>query len=282
MKFDALSLAALILYASASVSAVGGLVGRSALARRLACLTGVGGFAVQTLSLVLGSHGALPGGLSLGAYLELSAWFLLLCGILGRLKFKLEAPLLFAALAAFLLTAAAHPYLHRQVVLPAELSGPFYALHIGALFLSLSLTALAFGAALLFVYMQGKIKGKKRLTGFRQDFPALAVLDKINAVCVPAGFLLYTVGIATGFIWAASVWGRSFSGDPKELVSLVIWIGYAVLFHQRTVRGRQGRMPAVFMIGLFALCLFSIVVVNALLPTHHAFLPPQTLPGAGN
>jgi len=229
---------------------------------------------LQTFAFLMGSHAALPGGLSLGAYLQLLAWFLLLCGMLGWWKFKLEAPLLFAAPLAFLLAAVAHPFLHRQIVLPTQLSGHFYALHIGALFLSLAFIALALGAGLLFLYMHRKIKSKERLVGFQKDFPALSILDKINALCVTIGFPLYTIGIGAGFVWSASVWGKTFSGDPKEITSLLVWLGFAVLFHQRLLRGWQGRKPALFVIGLFALCVFSIVVVNTFLSTHHAFLPP--------
>ncbi|MDR2695716.1 MAG: cytochrome c biogenesis protein, partial [Deltaproteobacteria bacterium] len=205
--FDQLALAVLAVYALASLCGFAGLVGRVARLRRAACFAAVGGFALQTLAFVLGSHTALPGGLSLGAYLQLLAWFLLLCGMLGWGKFKLEAPLLFAAPPAFLLAAIAWPCLHRQVVLPAKLSGYFYALHIGALFLSLAIIALSLGAGLLFLHMHRKIKAKERLVGFQKDFPALSILDKINAVCVAAGFPLYTIGIGAGFVWSGAVWG---------------------------------------------------------------------------
>ena len=275
--FDQLALAVLVVYALASMCGFAGLVARAARLRRAASFMAVGGFLLQTCAFIMGSHAALPGGLSLGAYLQLLAWFLVLCGMLGWGKFKLEEPLLFAVPLAFLLVATAYPYLHRQIVLPAPLSGYFYALHIGALFLSLAIIALALGAGLLFLYMHRKIKAKERLMGFQKDFPALSILDKINALCVMIGFPLYTIGIGTGFVWSGSVWGKTLSGDPKEIISLLIWLGFAMLFHQRLLRGWQGRKPALFAIGLFALCLFSIVVVNMFLPTQHAFLPPNTL-----
>ncbi|MCL2124294.1 MAG: cytochrome c biogenesis protein CcsA [Desulfovibrionaceae bacterium] len=271
--FDQLALGVPAVYALASVCGFAGLVCRVAWLRRAACFAAVGGFALQTLAFMLGSHAALPGGLSLGAYLQLLAWFLLLCGMLGWWKLQLEAPLLFAAPSAFLLAAIACPFLYRQLVLPAQLSGYFYALHIGALFLSLAMIALALGAGLLFLYMHRKIKAKERLVGFRRDFPALSMLDKINALCVAVGFPLYTIGIGAGFVWSGFVWGTSFSGDPKEIISLFTWLGFAVLFRQRLLRGWQGRKPALFAIGLFTLCVFSIVVVNIFLPTHHAFVP---------
>jgi len=271
--FEELAFAVLAVYALASLCAFVGLVGRVAWLRRVACLAALGGFGLQTFDFLMGSHAALPGGLSLGAYLQLLAWFLLLCGMLGWWKLRLDVPLLFAAPPAFLLAAIACPLLHRQLVLPAALSGYFYALHIGALFLSLALIALALAAGLLFLYIHHKIKAKERLVGFQRDFPALSMLDKINALCVAGGFPLYTLGIGTGFVWSGIVWGTSFSGDPKEIISLLTWLGFAVLFHQRQMCGWQGRKPALFAIALFTLCVFSMVVVNIFLPTHHAFVP---------
>jgi ABC-type transport system involved in cytochrome c biogenesis permease subunit len=270
--FDRLALLVLGLCALAGLCGLAGLVRRSAALRRAGCFTAAVAFAAQTVSFVLGSHAALPGGLSLGAYLQISAWFLLLCGMLAGWKFKMEEALLFAALSAFLLNASAHPLLYRQIVLPTGLSAAFYALHIGALFLSLSVIALAFAAGTLFLYLHRKIKTKERLTGFRQDLPALAVLDGFNAFCVLAGFPLYTLGLGAGLVWAGSIWGKSFSCDPKEIVSFLIWGAFALLFRQRALRVWQGRKPALFVIGLFALCVFSMVVVNIFLPTHHAFL----------
>ena len=273
--FEPFALVALLLYALAALVGLGGLLARSSVLRRTACLVMLGAFMLQTLSFALGSHSALPGGLSLGAYLQLLAWFLALCGLFVWWKFRLEVPLLFAAPLAFLLTVMAQPWLDRQIVLPAELSGTFYALHIGALFLSLGIMALAAGAGALFLYVQRKIKSKTRLVGFQKDFPALGILDKINALCVLVGFPAYSLGLAAGFIWSGAVWGRSFSADPKELVSLLVWLCLAWLFHQRLLRGWQGRKPALCAVALFALCVFSIVVVNNFLPTHHAFLPQQ-------
>lgn len=71
----------------------------------------VAGFLCQTGMLVLGFHRALPGGLSLGAYLQLMAWFVVLCGIAAWGKLKQEVPLVFAAPLGLMLFAMSAPYL---------------------------------------------------------------------------------------------------------------------------------------------------------------------------
>lgn len=275
ISFDQATAASMLLYALATLGGITGMVIRSALLRRLACAAAVLAFSLQTFTLLMGMHASQPGGLSWGAYLQMLAWFLVLCGIGGWWKLRMEAPLIFASPLALVLFLLSWRYLHSQVRLPESVSGSFYALHIGSLFLSLGLMALAFGAGVLFLYLEKKIKAKSPLVGFCRDFPALAILDKVNAMTTLTGFPLYTVGMLAGFVWAGSAWGSMVSGDPKEIISVVVWLLYALLFHMRLAQGRRGRKPALLAIWLFALCVFSILVVNSFMNTHHAFIKRQ-------
>jgi ABC-type transport system involved in cytochrome c biogenesis permease subunit len=85
------------------------------------------------------------------------------------------------------------------------------------------------------------------------------------------GFPLYTIGILSGFIWAAFTWKRMFSWDPKEVVSLIIWLVFAYLFHQRLAIGWNGRKPAKTAIWLFVVVIASMLFINFFVPTHHRF-----------
>lgn len=266
------TLATLILYALASIAGITGMVARSVLWRRLGCWLALAGFICQTLMLALGFHKTLPGGLSLGAYLQMLAWFVLLCGLAVWVKMRQETALLFAAPLGLMLFAMSAPYLSAIVHVPSSLKAPFYALHIGALFLSLGLMALSFAAGALFLFLEGRIKSKQRMKGFWQDMPALSILDKINAFTTLTAFPLYTLGIVAGLIWAKPVFGATVTGDPKEVISIVVWLLFAVLFHNRLANGWKGRKPARLAVFIFLLCLFSIIVVNTFMVTHHAFI----------
>ena len=265
----ALTLAA---YALAGAVGLGGMLSRRASLRRAACWLAVAAFACQTLLLALGAHAGHPEGLTLGAYLQMLAWFVLLCGIGLWARFRQEAPLIFAALLGFILFLMSTPWLEDAVPLPPSLRGPFFALHIGALFLSLGLLALAFAAGALFLFLERRIKSKQRMGGIWQDMPALAILDKINAICALTAFPLYTLGIVAGLFWARPVFGGTLTGDPKEVVSLLVWLLLAVLFHNRLANGWKGRKPARLAVFIFLLSVFSLVVVNVFMETQHAFL----------
>ena len=271
-SFELLAGFILPLYGLASVSGIAGIVARKRLLRQGGALLAVCGFAAQTVSLLGGSHALLPQGLSWGAYLQLMAWFLVLCGLLGWWRMKTPTPAIFAAPLALIFFCMALPYQQQAIVLPPQLSAPFYALHIGSLFLCLGLMALAFGAGMLFVLLEKRLKRKSLVKGFLQDMPALSVLDRINAAAVATGFPLYTLGIVSGYLWAKPVFGTTVSGDPKEILSVIIWGLYAVLFHNRLICGWKGRKPALFIIAIFALSVFSVLFINVFLTTHHSII----------
>ncbi len=259
-------------YAFATLCGIVGIVLRQRWLRIVACMGAYAGFLLQTYDMARGSHGLLPGGLSWGAYLQILAWFMLICSFVGQWKTKHSTPLLFMTPLALMLFLFSMRLSQAQISLPENLSSTFYALHIGSLYLSLALMTLAFAAGIMFIHTERLIKTKEPLTGFRKDFPALAILDKINAWCVIFGFPLFTIGITSGLIWAESAWGQSVSGDPKELLSFIIWGIFAWLFYMRTVQSRGGRKPAFLALWLFGLSAFSILVVNTFMNTHHSFI----------
>ncbi|MDO5483354.1 MAG: cytochrome c biogenesis protein CcsA [Desulfovibrionaceae bacterium] len=266
------TLLTLALYALATGCGVLGTALRIPFWRKTGCWLALAAFVAQTVLLATGFHKSLSGGLSLGAYLQMLAWFVTLCGLAVWLKMRQEAAAIFAAPLALLLFAMSAPYLGALVRVPDSLKAPFYTLHIGALFLSLGLLALAFAASTLFLFLEGRIKSKQRMEGFWQDMPALSILDRVNAITVLAGFPLYTIGLAAGLIWARPVYGAAISGDPKEVITIVIWILFAWLFHNRLTNAWKGRKPARLVVFIFMLSLFSIIVVNTFMDTHHAFI----------
>ena len=158
-----------------------------------------------------------------------------------------------------------------QTALPRA-TGNFFTLHVGCVFLALACMTLSCGAGMLFLIQERSLKSKAPPTGFYRDLPALSGLDRLNGLSSLFGFPLYSLGLLFGMVSARLAWGTLLSGDPKELISLLIWGLYACLFHQRLAGGWRGRKPALLGIAVFAAALFSLCVVNTLMPTHHSFL----------
>ncbi|MDR3320051.1 MAG: cytochrome c biogenesis protein [Desulfovibrio sp.] len=262
----------LVLFGTASFCGIAWVRTRSVFLRRLGIWLTVLAFASQTLMLLLGFHKTMPDGLSAGAYIQLLAWFVMLGGIVVWRGVRQATPLLCSVPLCLALFAVSLPCLDAVVTLPASVQNSFYALHIGALFSSLGLLSIAFFAGLIFLFLEGRIKNKQHMPGFWQDMPAIFLLDKINAFAVLTAFPLYTLGIISGMAWAEPVFGTSVTGDPKEVMSIVIWLVFGVLFHYRLIMEWKGRKPARWAVCIFLLCLFSFVVINTIMNTHHTFI----------
>ncbi len=265
----------LALYAFAGVAGMLGMILKRPGIRLTAACVATVGFILQTVILFMGFHGQTAGGLSIGAYLQMLAWFLMLCGIGLWIVVRQEVPLLFGAMLSLLLYGLSARSLATVVSVPDGLHAPFYALHIGALYTALALVAISFAAGILFLYLDRRIKTRKPVPSFIADIPALNILDRINFLGTVAGFPLFTIGIVCGLFYARPVYGAVMTGDPKEIISLVIWGCFGWLFYARLFRGWYGRKPARLMTALFCLCLFSIVVVNLFMNSHHAFVRMQ-------
>lgn len=260
------------IYTLASISGLIGMLSRNNVYRKLGCWLTCFAFLCQTLVLAFGFHKYFTLGLSIGAYLQMFAWFILLCGLGAWILYRQQSLLLFAAQFGLILFVMSAPWLNYAVQIPSAVKTSFYILHIGTLFLFVGVITLAFAASVIFVFLSHRIKYKKRMDGFWQDLPALSILDKINALCVYLAFPLFSIGIVSGFVWSAQVFGSMFDADPKKIVSLFVWILLAALFHNRLANGWKGRKPAWLIIIIFFISVFSIIVINTFFPGMHNFI----------
>ena len=89
-------------------------------------------------------------------------------------------------------------------------------------------------------------------------------LDSLSYRSITAGFLLLTVGLISGAVWANEAWGSWWSWDPKETWALICWLVYAAYLHTRLTRGWQGKKPALLAITGFFLIIICYIGVNLL------------------
>lgn len=258
-------------FLGATLHLLGIVTGRPGL-RRSGSVATVAGFALHTadLAVLLGAEGG-TALLSGEFYFSLLAWSLLVIFLFLWWRLRLELLGLLAAPLALFLFLSSQAVTATRMPLPKALGGLFFGLHIGALFLAISLLAMACGAGAAYLYLERKIKTKEKLAGFVKALPSLSACDTVNRWAVAAGFPLYTVGLLSGFIWAKLTWNRIFSYDPKEIIAIGVWLFFAFLFHQRLFLGWRGRKTAKMAIWIFCLTLVSLLLINFFVPTHHSF-----------
>ena len=144
-------------------------------------------------------------------------------------------------------------------------------LHVSSLFLANALFALAFSVGIMYLLQERHIK-KKDFGFLYARLPSLERLDSIGHFCLLVGFPLMTAGLVAGFGYAAVVWHSPWNWDPKEIFSLVTWIIYAVLVHERLAVGWRGRRAAWLSIIGFTAVLLTFLGANILLHGHHSVL----------
>jgi ABC-type transport system involved in cytochrome c biogenesis permease subunit len=121
-------------------------------------------------------------------------------------------------------------------------------IHVSLAALGETFFAIGFVASLIFLARRGSAG---------EDF--LKSLDDLTYRAVSMGFPLFTAGaLVAGAIWAKRAWGAYWSWDPKEVLSLVVWLVYAAYLHARLVRGLRGPVAAAIAIAGFLLTLFTI------------------------
>ncbi|MFZ7126131.1 MAG: c-type cytochrome biogenesis protein CcsB [Desulfobacterales bacterium] len=227
------------------------------------------GFLCNTALIVIGyiHSGHLPVQ-NLHETLIFAGWALSGSFLAFQYKFRLRVLGVFAApLAAVLLLAA--------FLTPAEpnpnitMFKSFWLVsHVVAIFLGEALFALACGLGVLYLVQERAIKSKRPGFFFRR-LPSLDLLDSGGYVCIASGFVLLSVGLITGVVYAKTVWGRFWSWDPKEVWSGITWLLYAALIHGRLTVGWRGRKSAFMAILGFVAVMFTFLGVNFLLTGHH-------------
>ncbi len=87
--------------------------------------------------------------------------------------------------------------------------------------------------------------------------PKPEVLDRLSYRGAVIGYPLLTMVIVLGAFWAEIAWGRYWSWDPKETISLVQWLVYGGFLHARVARGWVGKRSAWLLLVAFAMVILT-------------------------
>ena len=96
------------------------------------------------------------------------------------------------------------------------------------------------------------------------EFSHSEELDTLSYRSILIGFVLLTLGLITGAVWANEAWGTWWSWDPKETWAFISWLFYAAYLHMRISKGWQGRRPALLATSGFFVVLICYIGVNFL------------------
>ena len=229
------------------------------------------GFALNSIYLALGYYqlGAVPA-LSFKGALSFFSWTIIGAYIIFQLRFRIMVLGSFVVpFSTFLMIISSTIPISSITVRPI-FKGFWLPLHVATALLGDAIFAIAFIAGVMYLIQEHQIK-TKRLGAFYSRLPSLNSLDSINYQAINYGFLLLTIGMITGSIVAQGSHGSYWLWDPKEVWSLITWLCYAALLHQRMAIGWRGRRSAIMSIGCFFVLIFTFIGVNFLMEGYHSF-----------
>jgi cytochrome c-type biogenesis protein CcsB len=230
-----------------------------------------GGLVVHSLAIAVQawSCGCLPAA-TFGEALLLFDWALVAAFLLLIWRFPIKVlGALVAPLAALMACGALILPQPHGTVSPL-LRGFWLTVHVTLTFLGYAALALACLGGILYLIQERQIKGKQ-FGFFYRRLPSLSQLDKLNYWCLTIGFPLLTGGIIFGSLYAQHTMGRFWSWDPKEIMTLIAWLIYAVLLHERLAVGWRGRRAAILAIGGFVVLLCTFVGAALWITGYHSF-----------
>lgn len=147
-------------------------------------------------------------------------------------------------------------------LMPA-LRSAWFGLHIGTAAIAYSSFVLA-GCAGLWHILASRNEKNKNAAKLEQT-------DYLSYRLIALGFLMLTVTILSGAIWAEQAWSAFWTWDPKEVWALITWIIYAIYLHLRLRGKKQGRLMAWYAVIAVPVVLFTFAGVNTLMSGLHSY-----------
>ncbi|MFH1092240.1 MAG: c-type cytochrome biogenesis protein CcsB [Pseudomonadota bacterium] len=229
------------------------------------------GFGLQTIHLAVRTValGQLPV-LNMFEALAFFGWVLAGVYLLVQLKFKLHILGALASPLTVVLVFGGVFFGAKPETVSSIYKSVWLTLHLAGFFTGYGFFGLAFVAGVMYLFQEQQIKSKRPGPVFRR-LPSLNILDHLNQYCLSLGFPFMTLGLITGAVYAQVTLGKYWRWDPKEVWSLILWLVYAALLHQRLTVGWRGRRAAVMAIVGFSVLCFTFVGVSLLLPGYHTF-----------
>ncbi|GIG25517.1 c-type cytochrome biogenesis protein CcsB [Cellulomonas denverensis] len=176
-------------------------------------------------------------------------------------------------------------YVQADEVQPA-LQNYWLVIHVGVAIAATGVFTVAFATSVLQLLQDGRENDRShvaknrglarwRVTGpawaWLRTVPSARQLEALSFRLNAIGFVLWTLTLIGGSIWAEQAWGRYWGWDPKEVGTFVAWVIYAAYLHARTTRGWAGRRAAYFVFVGYAVVLANFTVVNLFVTGKHSY-----------
>ena len=150
--------------------------------------------------------------------------------------------------------------------------------HMVCSLLSYAAFLVAFLCGALFLIQERQVK-RRTLGRLFHNLPSLETLDRANFAAIGIGFGLLTIGLLCGLLGTRAWLGRWWTGDPKEYLTVLLWIVYLALWWMRLRSTLRGRRVALLSTLGFGLMLYTFLGAGEFAPSWHPSLASRAMSG---
>lgn len=200
----------------------------------------------------------------------------LLTAVLGIVGFVLSFRRSWLVLVLVLYPFIVGILLGFRMISPAELQAPLPTpwLWIHILLMLAGEAFFLLSAAVAVVYLAADYQFRARQpSGLFARIPSLAVVDRLSSEILWTGFILLSVGMPIGFLFAKQYWPVGWWLDPKVVMCVLTWIVYAGILGARLVSANfRGKRSATMACVGFLIVVFLAWGVEHFFPSQHAMM----------
>lgn len=192
--------------------------------------------------------------------------------IMQRPQFRVMWPWVITPMLALLFYGGTELYSDSAPVVPA-LQSFWFPIHVSTVSIGASIGIVSGVASLLYLLRMWQPKGKEKgfFGALAKPLPSGKTLDNLAYKTAAWTVPLFGLGIVLGAIWAEAAWGRFWGWDPKETVSFMTWILYAVYLHARATAGWRDTRAAWINIAALATMIFNLFFINIVVSGLHSY-----------
>jgi ABC-type uncharacterized transport system permease subunit len=195
---------------------------------------------------------------NLSQYLLVFSWIVLSIHLWVWFKLRIHVAGLvlppLAALAAFGALQLRSGATTRRAAPPEAV----FLFHTTVSTLGMAFLGLTCAMSVLYLVQDRALKSKKTLTLLKR-LPSLQKCDEVGFRSLVVGFVLLTLGIATGLVVNTEVYHKLWVWDAKSTFPLLAWVVFAIILVARTVLGFRGRKSAYLTITGFTLGFLTVI-----------------------
>lgn len=207
-------------------------------------------------------------------YISVSLLFAMVvgAGVLHRESMRVFWPWMLAPILALMFYGGKKLYVEAAPVVPA-LQSIWVPIHISIISIGCSIALLSGVASVLYMLkMYSRRRADKGFIGkITSPLPDAVFLDQLAYRTAIWSFPIFGLGIVFGAIWAESAWGRYWGWDPKETMSFISWVLYALYLHARATSGWKNTKAAWLNILGFATMIFNLFFINMVVSGLHSY-----------